>query len=324
MEVTLKSLFESQKEQLENQLSGLSLPKDNGKVERIVGDYLSGLLESDGEFRQNLTQAENYILQASISLLNAQKAVAGELSKSMKGNPEFAAHAKKGGNADTFHAKEPEATPQSIFNNKSVNASPTYTIGGTAVGGVVGAVAFGSWGAVFGAIAGTAVALYYASLQPKTTVKAPSSSAKALIPTQTPLDTAVFIRIVGNICECVDTIIDTFRAQVNRVVGKYESQEKPTLEKDYRFLLEGIQTLLGYKRTHSEQEEKYVSKLGTRIEDVAELLENYDLTVEDYSEDNEQWFEKIVKPEVTSAKMVCPAIVKNGQVVLKGKVFVNK
>ena len=113
-------------------------------------------------------------------------------------------------------------------------------------------------------------------------------------------------------------MIDTFRAQINRVVNKYENQEKATLEKDFRFLLEGIQSLVGYKRAHSEEEPKYIRKLKERIEDVGELLENYNLTIVNYTEDNEYMFEVVDGQET---RMVLPAIVKDGTVVVRGKIF---
>ena len=56
--------------------------------------------------------------------------------------------------------------------------------------------------------------------------------------------------------------------------------------------------------------------------DIAELLENYNISVENYSEECEHWFEKVVSPETKETRMVYPAIVKDGQAVLKGKVFV--
>ena len=132
------------------------------------------------------------------------------------------------------------------------------------------------------------------------------------------LNVDAFIEIIGKICQSVDSLIETFRAQINRVVNKYENQEKATLEKDFRFLLEGIQSLVGYKRTHSEEEPKYIRKLKERIEDVGELLENYNLAIVDYTEDNEYMFEVVDGQET---RMVLPAIVKEGVVVIKGKIF---
>lgn len=306
--ITLKSLFESQCDQLEEKLSGLKLPEDSQKVQGIVSDYLNKLLEDEGDFRQNLTQAEDYILQASLSLLSAQQTMVKELDKNSNSSIRSTTFEKA--------SKENPLRPTKVISNNQ-------TIGGTAIGSTAGALLFGTWGAVFGAIAGTAIVLYYASNQFSVSDnKEKQSTEKPLLPTSTAIDVKLFTNIVRNICESVDSIIETFRAQINRVVHKYGNQEKPTLEREYRFLLEGIQSLLGYERTHSADDEKYVKKLQIRIEDIAELLENYNLSVENYSEECEHWFEKVVSPETKEIRMVYPAIVKDGQAVLKGKVFV--
>lgn len=306
--ITLRSLFESQCDQLEEKLAGLKLPDDSQNIQNIVSDYLNKLLEDEGDFRQNLTQAEDYILQASLTLLSAQQTMVKELNKNSNSSIRSTTFEKA--------SKENPLRPTKVISNNQ-------TIGGTAIGSTAGALLFGTWGAVFGAIAGTAIVLYYASNQSSVSDnKEKQSTEKPLLPTSTAIDVKLFTNIVRNICESVDSIIETFRAQINRVVHKYENQEKPTLEREYRFLLEGIQSLLGYERTHSADDEKYVKKLQIRIEDIAELLENYNLSVENYSEECEHWFEKVVSPETKETRMVYPAIVKDGQAVLKGKVFV--
>lgn len=140
----------------------------------------------------------------------------------------------------------------------------------------------------------------------------------------TPVNVNLFLSVIEHICNSLDNLIETFRAQVKRVINKYESQEKPTIEKDFRTLLEGIQTLIGYKRGHSPEEEKYLSKLQTRVEDLAELLDNYDLVAMDYTPEHTEWFEAIESNNATEIKMVTPAIIKNGTIVVKGKIFIPK
>ena len=313
---TLKELFESRKNELSEKLSTLSLPKDASKIQSVVTAYLNELFDSDGEFRQNLTQSEDYILQTAMSLLNAQQSMIGEFTL-----PKFA-----DGKKDSEYKQQPETIPVSDFGGSLKKEQYPYVVGGTTVGGAAGALIFGTWGAVFGAIAGTALVLYYSSQLPQ------NSNKNKKVPPQTRIEAKpvvkeqkinvdVFTNIVGSICDSVDTLIQTFRAQINRVVDKYESIEKPSLEQEYRFLIEGIQTLIGYKRTHAD-DDKYTSKLQMRIEDLAETLENYNLTVEDYTEENKSWFEAVESSKVDTPKMVYPAIVKNGSMILQGKVFI--
>ena len=68
---TLALMFEANKQALETELTGLTLPQDATKIPEIVSTYFDSLLNQNGEYRQNLSQSEDYILQAALSLLNA-------------------------------------------------------------------------------------------------------------------------------------------------------------------------------------------------------------------------------------------------------------
>lgn len=296
---TLSAIFESNKVILKGKLEGLSLPSDAQKVQTVINDYLNEMFDNDGEFRLQLTKAEDYILQAAISLLSAQQAMVKEITPQVIGT------------------KSKLDQIQKPLDGLAKDKYP-YTLGSTAIGGGVGGLLFGTWGAVFGAIAGTAIVLYYASshnlISHQSKIKEPSLQ-------QSKLNVDMFLNIVGNICSNVDSLIETFRAQINRVINKYENQEKPTLEKEYRFLLENVQSLVGYKRAHNK-DEKFVCKMQERIEDMAESLENYNLEVVDYTNDHSNWFDVIENPNVQTVSQILPAIVKNGNIVLKGRVFI--
>lgn len=300
MKPTLYSLFISSKDELTSQLEGLTLPSGAQEVQSCVVKYFNKIFDADGDFRQNLTQSEDYILQAALSMLNMQQSMMGELIPT-------------GDNRATSSIETSRATS---CDARKALIGQMLPLGGSALGGTAGALLVGSWGAVFGAIAGTAVAMYFRTRMSIGAI--PKRECSESIPVELELNVDAFIEIIGKICQSVDSLIETFRAQINRVVNKYENQEKATLEKDFRFLLEGIQSLVGYKRTHSEEEPKYIRKLKERIEDVGELLENYNLAVVDYTEDNEYMFEVV---EGQETRMVLPAIVKDSSVVLKGKIF---
>lgn len=300
---TLVSMFESNKDRLEQELKDLALPQDTAKVQKIVNDYFNVLFDSESEYRQSLTQAEDYMLQAALSLLNAQQAITKEVTPNI-----------------SFQQAQPQIKSQNPMGHGLKKEQYPMTLVGTAVGSGLGGVVFGTWGAVFGAIAGTAVVLYCASSMDSQPVAKPQVIEQPKL-LQAKLNVDVFLSIIKNICASVDSLIDTFRAQINRVVHKYENQEKPTLEKEYRFLLEGIQSLIGYKRTHSE-DEKFIWKIQERIEDLAEVLDNYNLTVEDYTEEHKGWFDTIESPNTTELTQALPAIVKNNYVILKGRIFI--
>lgn len=312
---TLCSIFEATKGELAVSLSGLVLPKDTAKIQEFITTYLNQVCDEDSDYRQNLTQSEDYILQAALSMLNAQR----DLVTAFDSTP-------------SIEIKEVSDQAESTPSHSGLKAkhypdtvSSTSSIIGAGGGALVGKLIFGGWGSVFGALAGTAVAIYLSKQNSPiiTEVKEISTKPEVVI-SDTPLNVESLLSVIGQICGSLDNLIETFRAQIRRVIDKYESQDKPTIERDYRVLLEGIQSLIGYKRGHSPEEEKYLTKLQTRVEDIAELLDNYDLVAVDYTPEHADWFEAIESNNATQIRLVNPAIVKDDSLVLKGKIFVPK
>jgi hypothetical protein len=310
-QVSLRSLFESQKGDLEKRLAGLVLPNDAQKIQGIVSNYLSDVFDAEGEFRQSLTQSEDYILQAAISLLTAQQEISMVITNNINTVNHTIVDSKSLNSAETDNSKS----------SASKTIIESTALWGAAGGAVVGKLLLNGWGAVFGAIAGVAIAVY---LSREKEHKQAVTNVKVVRPqvTEVPIDTQAFIEIISKVCDSVDNLISTFRAQIARVVQKYESQEKPTLDKGFRPLLETLQSLIGYERTHSELEEKFAKKLKERIEDVVEQLDSYEYEVVNYSDDRSNWFEQISSPNTTSLKMVYPAIVRANTLILPGKVFI--
>lgn len=311
---TLKELFESRKDELVGRLTGLSLPKDAVQIQTIVTDYLNELFDSNGDFRQNLTQSEDYVLQAAMSLLNAQQSMTGEFASAKFDKTEGI-----GDNDKTSKTGENPISGQSLKKEQY-----PYAIGGSAIGGAAGALLLGTWGAVFGAIAGTALVLYNSSLLSQQDSKSKMSQPAMTAKPETPpaINVNVFIGIVANICNSIDSLIETFRVQISRVADKYESKEKPTLEKDYGILLDCIQSLLGV--CYQPADEKKQKRIDSRIEQLAESLENYDLEVVKYDENHRDYFQETSSDTVNEATMVLPAILKHGKVVRTGRVLINK
>ena len=251
--ITLKSLFESQRNKLAEQLAQLKLPEDSKEVQIIVSNSLNSMLENDGEYRQHLTQTEDYILQAALNLLNAQQAISHEISNS----------------------NYVDISIQQTETNNFEKTQYPYALASTAVGGALGSM-LGTWGAVFGAIASTAIILYCGTSS--------ASKAKQLSTRQAtshPISIENFLDIVNNLCESIDNLIETFRTQIKRVENVYEQKEKPSLQKDYSMLLTSIQELIVTVNTECEDKEKKLKRLEKKVGDLAETLENYGIAIVD-------------------------------------------
>ncbi len=246
-----------------------------------------------------------------MSLLNAQQSIAAELTKK----------------APEQNTKKPSTLSEAERPKSAIlkKEQCPIALGGTALGGAAGAALIGTWGAVFGAIAGTAVALYFTAQQNQQI--SPKQDAKLSDETNStdikPIDTDIFVEIIENICQSVDTLIGTFRAQVHRVVDKYESIQKPTLESDYVDLLENIQSLLGAYSMDTNNESR-AKRIEQRIQLLEESLDNYNLQSIVFDGNNKELFNFQPSANVTADTMVLPAITKEGKVIIKGKVFTKQ
>lgn len=327
---TLESLFVNKQDELRGALESLSLPKDIEKIQLTISSFLSSLLDEQGEYRQNLTQSEDYMLQAVLSILHVQESVFTSLPKNVSSSSVSSAFAS----ASAVSSSSVSGSSTSAV-NKIKSVDPTVSTVAAGAGAWVGSAIFGTWGAVFGAIACTAVAAYVSTntdllsnvAGAKSHVTDPASKpteikqeVKHEIPS-VKLDIDKLLSIIANLCKSVDDVIGTFRTQVNKVVQKYESQEKASLEKEFSTILSSIQSTVGYVRAHKD-DEKFVAKVVERVEELGESIENYNLSFVDFDGNNSDWFDMIPSDKAKESRQVYPAVAKNGNLVCKGKVFV--
>ena len=250
--ITLKSIFAEDKEKLAGSLKNFRLPQDAKKLLETVDSYLSNLLASEGKFRQNLTESEEYILLTTIQILKAQQDIAFEISQSLaKGNPN-----PVNGNSPTRHGQEKQR-------------NPFLAIIGTAVGGTIGGLA-GTWGAAIGAIVGTTLTIYLMT-------RNSSESAGSDNDTGEKMNEKVFVDIIEKMCESIDNVMETYRVQVMRVRNSYERRAKPNLLNEYSALTDQVANVC--KIAHSLSD-TVPNKLLQAVTMMEESLENYDLKYE--------------------------------------------
>ena len=82
--LTLKEIFDSNRVELSNKLSGMTLPRNSIEIQEIVAIHINSYFENNGVYRQSLTQSEDYILQSAVQLLRAQNDISSEIIKTTK------------------------------------------------------------------------------------------------------------------------------------------------------------------------------------------------------------------------------------------------
>lgn len=281
----LKDVFEATKSELEKDLKELYLPEDVEQVRTCIEKYLNELFDSNGDFRQNLTIPEDYILQAAMNIATIQQETNFIFTPLSHNKAE-----KKDGIFDT-------------------SVRSTSAMAGSVGGALLGKVLLGSWGAVAGALTGTAIAIY---LSFRNEGKNPQE--------RTAVDVSTFISIIDRLCDSVDGLIETFRTQICRVVDSYERQEKPSLEKNYASLVSSIQKLCGTRRMYPSD----TNALCKTIDNVEESFADYGLTLMDYNSNNEGFFEIVFSDDIKMHEQIYPAVLRGEHLVAKGLVYMQK
>lgn len=264
---TLASIFEANKQELEKELSNLVLPTDTGKIQNIVCQHLKMMFDDEGVYRQSLNQAEDYVLMAAVELLYAQQNIAKEIVET--------AIWKTASAQKQITTKHKKVSPETVLVTSGLISGLLSGVGswtGKSIGGSLLGITANTWGAMIGAIAGTAIALY------GTIVLCNSQQSEKTNTIQT-VNSQIFVNIVKGICEKIDGLMETFRVQVKRIKNEYEQQEKPSLQKNYSILLNCIQDLVALCSTNYEDKEKKLERMEQKVRILSSSLENYGLTI---------------------------------------------
>ena len=247
--IKLKEEFAKSKDVLSASLRGYSLPEDSRKVQQIVSDYFSKLFENDGAYRQSLTESEDYLLMSALQIMKSQEDIIKEVSKPLD---------------SSYNALVAPAIKQ----ENPIN--PYVTLAGTGIGAIVGGLAGGTWTAIAGSIAGTALVIYYSTHRKSQAL----DKDRQEMSQEDVINVGRFVDIVERICESIDGVIVTYQVQVQKIKNTYERREKPSLLTEYRGLAEQVANVCNIAQT---KDEAIPQKLRHAIEMMEESLENYDL-----------------------------------------------
>ena len=311
---SLVSIFEENKQELKERLLGKSFPKDAKEVQDVVNAYFEEILGKENLFRQRLKPSEEYILNAAMSLLNAQQSMYGDIIQ----------QEIKGMESVEYYPESDDLIPIEE-SKKNIVEGTGIGIGASALG--VGAYALGAsvYGGLIVTVTTVAIGLYVVSkLNDKRRFQIqreePTSEFFLL---DKKLDVDKFISIICNICKQIDELMNTYRVQIAQVRNSYKSKEEISLEKDFKLLLSSIQMMLGISY-EEDASEKCLKKLKELVEEVGESLENYGIKVIKYSDEVKAAFEIVRRENIEQPKTLIPALEKDGTIVLRGKVAVRK
>lgn len=289
---SLETLFENQKDILINKLSLVS-PIVPNKIGDIIKEFIETLIKDVVETQQ-YTQAEQMVYNLLPDILKSY----------MKIIPNMDLHPTENDN------KSFEPTPQRSILTTTIIILSTFFLG------CIGGFFFNNWLACLGcSMLGLGLALYLTKGSAKTPIDNIIETVE-----NTPIDYDIIEEHLRQMCKDVDAIINTYRYQLDIINQKYESKMSVPFEEENIWLLTEIQSLIGYER-YKQDSPNYLEELKERCEDLAATLYNKRLEFIDYDNDSTM-FELIEVADIEKPVLTYPAILKDKDIVLRGRVFV--
>lgn len=297
--ISLLSLFQQSELELKAQLSGLVLPKDEDKLNRVLSNLFIEHILVD-KYKEELTNSELAIFQSAIQLVE----------ESLKLQQDIFSFTQ---DINASSSTEIIKYEKDIDSKWLLNKNQITVLGTTAIGVLAGAVT--NVGTILLAIVATAAGLWISKESRDTEIKV----QEKIVAKDIQVNADAIINAARNICQSVDRLMDTYHTNIHNVKSRMENQTKPTLHNMYGYLLDRLAILYRDKSNHAPEED-----IEDDISKIFKTLKNYRYELVNYSEENKHLFdieeiEGISEPEETEV-----AILENGICIKEGKYYQPK
>lgn len=297
--ISLLSLFQQSEAELQAQLSGLVLPKDEDKLNRVLSNLFVEHIHVE-RYKDELTNSELAIFQSAIQLVE-------ESLKLQQDMFSFTQNTTASSCAEVIKY-EKDAYPQWRLNKNQMTV-----LGTTAVGVLAGAAT--NIGTVLLAIVATAAGLWISKETHENEVKV----QEKIVVKDIQVNADAIINAARNICQSIDRLMDMYQTNIENLKSRIDNKPQPNLHNMYGYLLDRLANLYRDKTNPASAE-----AIEDDISKIFKTLKNYRYEFINYSEENKHMFDVeeidgISEPEETEV-----AILENGICIKEGKYYQPK
>lgn len=297
--ISLLSLFQQSEAELKAQLTGLVLPKDEDKLNRVLSNLFVEHIHVD-RYKDELTNSELAIFQSAIQLVEASLKLQQDMfSFSQNTTASIPAEVVK---------YENDAYPQWRLNKNQMTV-----LGTTAVGVLAGAAT--NIGTVLLAIVATAAGLWISKGTHENEVKV----QEKIVTKDIQVNADAIINAARNICQNIDRLMDMYQTNISNLKSRIANQTKPTLHNMYGYLLDRLAILYKDKSNHAPAE-----KIDDDISQVFETLKNYEYEFINYSDKNKHLFNIEELEGISNPVETKVAVLECGMCLVKGMYYQPK
>lgn len=297
--ISLLSMFQQSEAELKAQLTGLVLPKDEDKLNRVLSNLFVEHIHIE-RYKDELTNSELAIFQSAIQLVEESLKLQQDIFS-------FTQNTTASSSAEVIKY-EKDAYPQWRLNKNQITL-----LGTTAVGILAGAAT--NVGTVLLAIVVTAAGLWISKESHDNEIKV----LEKIVAKDIQVNADAIINAARNICQSIDRLMDMYQTNIENLKSRIDNKPQPKLHNTYGYLLDRLANL--YRDTTNQAS---AEDIEDDISKIFKTLKNYRYEFVNYSEENKHMFDVeeidgISEPEETEV-----AILENGICIKEGKYYQPK
>ena len=299
--ISLLSLFQESESELKAQLTGLVLPKDEDKLNRVLSNLFIEHIHVE-KYKEELTNSELAIFQSAIQLVEESLKLQQDMFSFTQNT-----------NASSFTEVIKYEKDNDTYSQWRLNKNQITLLGTTAIGVLAGAAT--NVGTVLLAIVATATGLWISKESRDNEFKV----QEKIVAKDIQVNADAIINAARNICQSIDRLMDMYQTNIENLKSRIDNKPQPKLHNTYGYLLDRLANLYRDKTNPASAED-----IEDDISKIFKTLKNYRYEFVNYSEENKHMFDVeeidgISEPEETEV-----AILENGICIKEGKYYQPK
>ena len=299
MDITLLKLFEKEEQQFRQELSAIRLPGDIGKLQLFMNNFFINKVSVD-EYKKELSVTEVAMFNSVLKLISHPISFMGdEAVLASPGKPTVVK----------------ERTEKKVNQPRSIMSTMNLpVVGATAIGGIIGGLAFKTWGGVLLSIAGCALGMYISSTRDDNPTHMAVDKVQQ---SDMHLNIDKYINTLKQICKSIDDVMENYHISISNIEHTYTPTSKTTLASTYKPLLDRMASL--YVALANA---KLPDDLQAEFDKLYRTLKNLHYEVLGYSEELKQYFVETASAHVSEITLIKAAILENGKLIETGECLV--
>lgn len=289
MDITITKLFEKHEDIFRNELSTYLVPRDLEKIQNFMSDFFISKVSIE-EYKKELSIDETAVLNSVMKLVSLPMSLLKDNTlTNMSRNREL----------------EPKSKVSSYNLEDKINLPLVAPL---AIGGLIGGLAYKTWGGVLWTIAGCVLGLYLSSnKQSKVHNRVINRS----------IDVDRYIGMLKSICKQIDTIIINYRTKIDFINREAQKGYSNSIDSSFIPFIKRIASVYA-----SILNNEIPDEVNDEFKSLMKLVNHLNYEFLDYNDSSSEYYSVSLSPHITHKRVLKVAILKNGELIQDGECLI--